>query len=111
MKLGDFGISKALEQTRALAKSTVGTPYYMSPELCDNKPYSFKSDVWAIGVVLYELATLKQPFDFGPEGEGPPEGGGGELAGGRAPAWLRLRLEILHFGRLGSFEVYVTRFL
>lgn len=63
VKLGDFGISKALEQTHALAKSTVGTPYYMSPELCDNKPYSFKSDVWAIGVVLYELATLKQPFD------------------------------------------------
>jgi len=34
----------------------------MSPELCDNKPYSYKSDVWAVGIVLYELATLRQPF-------------------------------------------------
>ena len=40
----------------------MGTPYYMSPELCDNKPYSYKSDVWAVGVVLYELASLRQPF-------------------------------------------------
>ena len=63
VRLGDFGISKALEQTAALAKSTVGTPYYMSPELCESKPYSFKSDVWAIGIVLYELTTLRQPFD------------------------------------------------
>eukprot|EP00277_Geminigera_cryophila_P023644 CAMPEP_0179460772 /NCGR_PEP_ID=MMETSP0799-20121207/43711_1 /TAXON_ID=46947 /ORGANISM="Geminigera cryophila, Strain CCMP2564" /LENGTH=489 /DNA_ID=CAMNT_0021263135 /DNA_START=116 /DNA_END=1585 /DNA_ORIENTATION=- len=63
VKLGDFGISKALDTTSALAKSTVGTPYYMSPELCDNKPYSYKSDVWAVGIVLYELATLRQPFD------------------------------------------------
>ena len=63
VKLGDFGISKALDQTNALAKSTTGTPYYMSPELCENRPYSYKSDVWAVGVVLYELATLRQPFD------------------------------------------------
>ena len=63
VKLGDFGISKALDQTAALAKSTTGTPYYMSPELCENRPYSYKSDVWAVGVVLYELATLRQPFD------------------------------------------------
>ena len=62
VRLGDFGISKALEQTAALAKSTVGTPYYMSPELCNNTPYSYKSDVWAVGIVLYELATLRQPF-------------------------------------------------
>ena len=52
----------ALERTEALARSHVGTPYYMSPELCDNKPYSYKSDVWSVGVVLYELATLRQPF-------------------------------------------------
>jgi NIMA (never in mitosis gene a)-related kinase len=66
VKLGDFGISKALDQTSALAKSQVGTPYYMSPELCEAKPYSYKSDVWAVGVVLYELTTLKQPFGLAP---------------------------------------------
>jgi NIMA (never in mitosis gene a)-related kinase 1/4/5 len=33
----------------------VGTPYYLSPEIVSNKPYNFKSDVWALGVLLYEL--------------------------------------------------------
>ena len=37
--------------------------YYLSPELCENKPYNDRSDVWAVGVILYELCSLKQPFD------------------------------------------------
>ena len=42
----------------------VGTPYYMSPELFKNKPYNHKSDVWALGCVLYELSTIgKHAFD------------------------------------------------
>lgn len=41
----------------------IGTPYYLSPELCEDKPYNAKSDVWAAGCVLYELATLKRAFD------------------------------------------------
>jgi serine/threonine protein kinase len=49
IKLGDFGISKVLNSTGELAMSVVGTPYSMSPEVCENKPYSFKSDVWAVG--------------------------------------------------------------
>lgn len=44
------------------AETIVGTPYYMSPEVCENKPYSYKSDVWALGCVLYELCTLKHAF-------------------------------------------------
>jgi NIMA (never in mitosis gene a)-related kinase 1/4/5 len=39
-----------------------GTPYYMSPEVCQSKPYDYKSDVWALGCILYELATLKHAF-------------------------------------------------
>lgn len=62
MKLGDFGISKVLEHTSGQAVTVVGTPYYMSPEVCQNDPYSFKSDVWALGCVLYELCTLKHAF-------------------------------------------------
>jgi len=43
----------------------VGTPYYLSPEIVENKPYNFKSDIWSMGVVLYELCALKPPFDGG----------------------------------------------
>ncbi len=45
------------------AKTIVGTPYYLSPELCEDKPYNEKSDVWALGVVLYECCVQRHPFD------------------------------------------------
>ncbi|CAE7903134.1 nek2 [Symbiodinium sp. KB8] len=40
-----------------------GTPLYASPELCDNASYNEKTDIWSLGVVLYELAALRTPFD------------------------------------------------
>mmetsp|Transcript_105327 Transcript_105327/g.298122 ORF Transcript_105327/g.298122 Transcript_105327/m.298122 type:complete len:416 (-) Transcript_105327:59-1306(-) len=63
LRIGDFGISKVLENTAAFARTTIGTPYYLSPEICLEKPYSYSSDVWALGCVLYELAALRVPFD------------------------------------------------
>lgn len=63
IKLGDFGIAKVLNQTMENAKTIVGTPYYLSPELIDNKPYNFKSDIWAMGVILYEMCALSPPFN------------------------------------------------
>jgi len=63
LKIGDFGIACILDTTVAMAQTVVGTLYYLSPELVQRTPYSFKSDVWALGIVLYELAALKQPFD------------------------------------------------
>ena len=42
--------------------TSCGTPYFMPPEVCLGKPYDGKADVWAIGVVLYELIMLKKPF-------------------------------------------------
>ena len=63
VKLGDFGISKGFKNTWEKAKSKVGTPYYLSPEIINNKPYDSKSDIWALGVMLYEMMTFKMPFN------------------------------------------------
>ena len=62
IKLGDFGIARVLDSTLEQAKTVVGTPYYMSPEVCENKPYSYASDIWALGCVLYETCTLEHAF-------------------------------------------------
>ncbi|KAI3622539.1 other nek protein kinase [Moniliophthora roreri] len=61
VKLGDFGLSKALPQT-SFANTYVGTPYYMSPELMQEKAYDSKSDIWSLGCLIYELCALKPPF-------------------------------------------------
>lgn len=42
LKLGDFGVSKVLSSTMQLAKTGVGTPYYLSPEICQNRGYNAK---------------------------------------------------------------------
>lgn len=63
LRIGDFGISKVLDCTAAFAKTTIGTPYYLSPEICQERPYSWSSDVWAMGCILYEMAALRVPFD------------------------------------------------
>jgi NIMA (never in mitosis gene a)-related kinase 1/4/5 len=63
IKLGDFGIAKVLGSGRDLAATVVGTPHYLSPELCKGSPYDHKSDIWALGCVLYELCALRKPFD------------------------------------------------
>lgn len=47
----------------AFLLQVVGTPCYISPELCEGKPYNQKSDIWALGCVLYELASLKRAFE------------------------------------------------
>ncbi|EOD15780.1 hypothetical protein EMIHUDRAFT_459269 [Emiliania huxleyi CCMP1516] len=63
IKLGDFGIAKVMEGSMAAASTVIGTPYYMSPEVCQNQPYSFKSDVWALGCILYEMCALQQAWN------------------------------------------------
>ncbi|XP_038548935.1 serine/threonine-protein kinase Nek3 isoform X2 [Micropterus salmoides] len=62
IKLGDFGSACILNSSKTHAHTYVGTPYYVPPEIWDNKPYNNKSDVWSLGCVLYELCTLRHPF-------------------------------------------------
>ncbi|XP_025750506.1 serine/threonine-protein kinase Nek4 isoform X3 [Manacus vitellinus] len=63
IKVGDLGIARVLENQYDMASTLIGTPYYMSPELFSNKPYNHKSDVWALGCCVYEMATLKHAFN------------------------------------------------
>lgn len=62
-QLGDLGIARVLDNNVDMATTMIGTPYYMSPELFSNKPYNHKSDVWALGCCVYEMATLKHAFN------------------------------------------------
>ena len=90
LKLGDLGLGRVFSNESVEAFSKVGTPLYMSPEVlhgqvrvriepCKGAPqhlqkryatdvcipqgYDFKSDVWSLGCLLYEFATLKSPFE------------------------------------------------
>jgi NIMA (never in mitosis gene a)-related kinase len=63
VQIGDLGIAKVLSGTLAKARTQVGTPYYLSPEIVQSQPYTLSTDVWSMGVMLYEMAALKPPFD------------------------------------------------
>lgn len=63
IKLGDFGIATTLTSTFEKARTIIGSPYYLSPEIIDNKPYNMKTDMWSLGVILYELCALTTPFN------------------------------------------------
>ena len=62
-KIGDLGVAKVMTTQVDFARTLVGTPYYLSPELCENKPYNHKSDIWSLGCVLYEMLTGTHPFN------------------------------------------------
>lgn len=62
VRLGDFGISKTLGSTSALAMTTVGTPLYLAPEVCQGEEYNSRCDAWSVGVLVYELCALRVPF-------------------------------------------------
>lgn len=61
VKIGDLGIARHLNSSY-FASTVVGTPFYLSPELCQERPYNYKSDIWALGCLLYELCSREPPF-------------------------------------------------
>jgi serine/threonine protein kinase len=60
IKVGDMNVSKTLNKGNL--KTQIGTPYYMSPEIWQNRPYDASSDIWSLGCLIYELCALQPPF-------------------------------------------------
>lgn len=63
IRIGDLGVAKILQSAENFVRSKVGTPYYLSPEVCEDRPYNNKSDIWSLGCVLYEMCCLNHPFE------------------------------------------------
>lgn len=62
IKIADFGFSKRLRSKNQINKTICGTPLYMAPQVVQKKSYSYKADIWSLGVVLFELLNGLTPF-------------------------------------------------
>mmetsp|Transcript_5439 Transcript_5439/g.9469 ORF Transcript_5439/g.9469 Transcript_5439/m.9469 type:complete len:660 (-) Transcript_5439:2-1981(-) len=62
--LSDFGVAGQVEHTEDMRRSIVGTPAFMSPEMLQGRPYGLKTDLWALGCVLFEMMSLEPPFSM-----------------------------------------------
>ena len=60
IKIGDLNVSKVMRNH--MAKTQIGTPLYLSPQIWQGKTYDSKTDIWSLGVMLYEMCTLNYPF-------------------------------------------------
>ncbi|MEX2300557.1 MAG: protein kinase [Bryobacterales bacterium] len=68
VKIMDFGLARLSDRTRLTGTGTkVGTPAYMPPEQTEGRPTDRRSDIWALGVVLYEMISGHVPFPGGSE--------------------------------------------
>jgi len=63
IKLADFGLSVIIDGESQLLNTMCGSPLYMSPEIIEHQKYTAKSDLWSIGVILYQLIYHKHPYD------------------------------------------------
>ena len=62
IKIGDLGFSKIQADPHDLSKTYCGTPINMAPEMLNKEMYNYKTDVWSVGTVLFELLTGYSPF-------------------------------------------------
>ena len=60
IQVGDLNVSKIAKNN--LLYTQTGTPYYASPEVWRDEPYDFRSDMWSLGCLIYEMCALKPPF-------------------------------------------------
>ena len=66
-KIKNFKSAKKLNSE--FTKTFIGSPYYISPEIYENKPYNKKTDIWSLGIILYEMCMLNKPFKANNEDE------------------------------------------
>lgn len=57
-----MGVSRQVSEDTIMLNTFYGTPLYLSPELVENQPYNEKTDIWSLGIILYEMACLRLPF-------------------------------------------------
>jgi hypothetical protein len=65
VKIADFGIARLENSSMTQVGTLIGTPSYMAPEQFRGEPVDLRADIWASGVMLYQLLTGEKPFEGG----------------------------------------------